>query len=63
MAAAFFRGVHFTIGTCSVPEHWAELIPLIRSGRLLCVERVAHDAFDAARIDARFFQLALKYYF
>jgi threonine dehydrogenase-like Zn-dependent dehydrogenase len=34
MAAAFFRSLTFRIGTCSVPEHWPELIPLIQQGRL-----------------------------
>jgi threonine dehydrogenase-like Zn-dependent dehydrogenase len=34
MALAFFKGLTFRIGTCSVPEHWPALIPLIRQGRL-----------------------------
>ena len=59
MAAAFFRGIHFTIGTCSVPEHWAELIPLIRAGRLRPERFITHtmpliDGAEAYRLfDAR----------
>ena len=34
MAVAFVKGLTFRIGTCSVPEHWPELIPLIQQGRL-----------------------------
>jgi threonine dehydrogenase-like Zn-dependent dehydrogenase len=34
MAMAFFRSLTFRIGTCSVPEHWPELIPLMQQGRL-----------------------------
>ena len=43
MAMAFFRGLHFTIGTCSVPEHWPELIPLIQGGRLHPERFVTHE--------------------
>jgi 2-desacetyl-2-hydroxyethyl bacteriochlorophyllide A dehydrogenase len=42
MAAAFFRGIHFTIGTCSVPQHWPELVPLIQSGRLHPERFISH---------------------
>jgi threonine dehydrogenase-like Zn-dependent dehydrogenase len=34
MGLAFFKGLTFRIGTCSVPEHWPALVPLIRQGRL-----------------------------
>jgi 2-desacetyl-2-hydroxyethyl bacteriochlorophyllide A dehydrogenase len=59
MAMAFFRGLSFTIGTCSVPEHWPELIPLIQSGRLHPERFVTHemplgDGAEAYRLfDAR----------
>ena len=42
MAAAFFRGLTFKTGTCSVPEHWPELVPLIRQGRLHPERFVSH---------------------
>lgn len=59
MAAAFFRGITFTIGTCSVPEHWPELVPLIQSGRLKPERYISHvmpltDGAEAYRLfDAR----------
>jgi 2-desacetyl-2-hydroxyethyl bacteriochlorophyllide A dehydrogenase len=55
MAAAFFRGIHFTIGTCSVPQHWPELVPLIQSGRLNPERFISHvmplsDGAEAYRL-------------
>ena len=34
MRMAFFKGLSFKTGTCSVQEYWPELVPLIRQGRL-----------------------------
>ncbi|MEI9993491.1 MAG: alcohol dehydrogenase family protein [Rhizomicrobium sp.] len=42
MALAFFKGLTFRIGTCSVPEHWPALIPLIRQGRLHPEKFISH---------------------
>lgn len=56
---AFAAGLTFRIGTCSVPEEWPALIPLVQSGRLrperLITHRMALSAgADAyARFDAR----------
>ena len=33
MSKAFGMGLTFRIGTCSVPQEWPELIPLVQSGR------------------------------
>jgi 2-desacetyl-2-hydroxyethyl bacteriochlorophyllide A dehydrogenase len=59
MAVAFIKGLSFTIGTCSVPQHWPELIPLIQGGRLHPERFVTHemplsDGAEAYRLfDAR----------
>jgi threonine dehydrogenase-like Zn-dependent dehydrogenase len=42
MAVAFIKGLTFRIGTCSVPEHWPELVPLIQQGRLHPERFVTH---------------------
>lgn len=42
MAVAFIKGLTFRTGACSVPEHWGELVPLIRSGRLRPERFVSH---------------------
>jgi 2-desacetyl-2-hydroxyethyl bacteriochlorophyllide A dehydrogenase len=42
MAVAFIKGLTFRIGTCSVPEHWTELIPLIQQGRLHPERYITH---------------------
>jgi 2-desacetyl-2-hydroxyethyl bacteriochlorophyllide A dehydrogenase len=42
MGLAFFKGLNFRIGCCSVPEHWPELVPLIRSGRLHPERTITH---------------------
>lgn len=42
MARAFGAGLDFHIGTCSVPEEWPELIPLIQSGRLNPQRFISH---------------------
>jgi threonine dehydrogenase-like Zn-dependent dehydrogenase len=34
MGKAFWLGTTFRIGTCSVPEEWPQLIPLLQNGRL-----------------------------
>lgn len=34
MGRAFGGGLHFFIGTCSVPEEWPALVPLVRAGRI-----------------------------
>ena len=43
MAVAFFKGLNFRIGTCSVPQHWPELIPLIQQGRLHPERFITHE--------------------
>ncbi len=59
MATAFFKSLTFKIGTCSVPEHWPELIPLIQQGRLHPERFITHtmplsDGAEAYRLfDAR----------
>jgi 2-desacetyl-2-hydroxyethyl bacteriochlorophyllide A dehydrogenase len=59
MARAFVAGLTFRIGTCSVPEEWPALIPLIQSGRLRPERYISHvlpltDGQEAYRIfDAR----------
>lgn len=63
MAVAFVKGLTFRIGTCSVQEHWPELIPLIQQGRLhperfvthhmpLSRGEEAYKLFDARRAGA-----------
>lgn len=42
MAKAFAMGLTFRIGTCSVPQEWPELIPLIQSGRLKPERYISH---------------------
>jgi 2-desacetyl-2-hydroxyethyl bacteriochlorophyllide A dehydrogenase len=42
MGLAFFKGIGFSIGTCSVPEHWPELVPLLQEGRLHPERFVSH---------------------
>lgn len=42
MARAFAAGLTFRIGTCSVPETWPELIPLVQSGRLKPERFISH---------------------
>lgn len=42
MALAFNKGLTFRTGTCSVPEHWAELIALIRAGKLSPEATISH---------------------
>ena len=42
MARAFAGGLTFRIGTCSVPEEWPALIPLIQSGRLKPERYISH---------------------
>lgn len=42
MSRAFGSGLTFRIGTCSVPETWPELIPLIQSGRLKPEQYISH---------------------
>ncbi|PZQ65600.1 MAG: alcohol dehydrogenase [Phenylobacterium zucineum] len=42
MARAFAHGLTFRTGTCSVPEHWPELIPLVQAGRLKPQRFISH---------------------
>jgi len=42
MARAFAASLTFRIGTCSVPEEWPALIPLIQSGRLTPEKYISH---------------------
>lgn len=42
MGLAFFRGLNFKIGCCSVPEHWPALVPLIQAGRLHPERTITH---------------------
>ena len=59
MARAFAQGLTFRIGTCSVPETWPELVPLLQAGRLHPERFISHvmplsEGPDAYRIfDAR----------
>jgi 2-desacetyl-2-hydroxyethyl bacteriochlorophyllide A dehydrogenase len=39
---AFAAGLTFRIGTCSVPEEWPTLIPLVQSGRLRPERYISH---------------------
>jgi 2-desacetyl-2-hydroxyethyl bacteriochlorophyllide A dehydrogenase len=43
MGLAFMKSLTFRIGTCSVPEHWPELVPLIQAGRLHPERFVTHE--------------------
>lgn len=42
MSKAFSMGLTFRIGTCSVPQEWPELIPLVQSGRIKPERYVTH---------------------
>ncbi len=42
MSRAFGAGLTFRIGTCSVPETWPELVPLLQSGRLKPERYISH---------------------
>lgn len=42
MSRAFGQGLTFRIGTCSVPEEWPALIPLVQSGRLKPERYISH---------------------
>ena len=42
MARAFASGLTFRIGTCSVPEEWPALIPLVQSGRIKPERYISH---------------------
>src|SRR5579872_2409920 len=59
MRMAFFKGLSFTIGTCSVQRYWPELIALIQGGRLHPERFISHemtlsDGAEAYRLfDAR----------
>lgn len=60
MARAFAGGLTFRIGTCSVPEEWPALIPLIQSGRLTPERYISHvlPLTDGAEAYALFDQRA-----
>jgi len=51
MAKAFAMGLTFRIGTCSVPQEWPELVPLVQSGRLKPERYISHkfDLSEGAR--------------
>ncbi|MAH94432.1 MAG: hypothetical protein CME99_14830 [Hyphomonas sp.] len=59
MALAFIKNLTFRTGTCSVPEHWPELIPLVQAGKLTPERTITHhmplsDGAEAYRMfDAR----------
>lgn len=59
MARAFAAGLTFRIGTCSVPQEWPELIPLLQGGRLRPERFITHrmalseGAEAYAKFDAR----------
>ena len=42
MGRAFGLGLTFRIGTCSVPEEWPQLIPLLQAGRLHPERFISH---------------------
>jgi threonine dehydrogenase-like Zn-dependent dehydrogenase len=42
MSKAFGMGLTFRIGTCSVPQEWPELIPLVQSGRIKPEKYITH---------------------
>lgn len=56
MGRAFAKGLTFRIGTCSVPEEWPALVPLIQSGRLHPERFISHTMplSDGARAYAMF---------
>jgi 2-desacetyl-2-hydroxyethyl bacteriochlorophyllide A dehydrogenase len=43
MGVAFFKGLTFRIGTCSVQSYWPELIPLVQQGRLHPERFITHQ--------------------
>jgi threonine dehydrogenase-like Zn-dependent dehydrogenase len=49
---AFAAGLTFRIGTCSVPEEWPALIPLVQSGRLRPERYISHTLPLSAGSDA-----------
>lgn len=53
---AFAAGLTFRIGTCSVPEEWPALIPLVQSGRLRPESYISHrlDLSEGAQAYATF---------
>ncbi|HCE23465.1 MAG TPA: hypothetical protein DF282_13275 [Hyphomonas sp.] len=42
MALAFIKNLTFRTGTCSVPQHWPELIPLVQAGKLAPERTITH---------------------
>lgn len=42
ISRAFGQGLTFRIGTCSVPETWPELIPMLQAGRLHPERYISH---------------------
>lgn len=42
MAEVLMRGVTLTIGTCSIPRYWPELIPLVQAGRVKPERFITH---------------------
>tara|TARA_R110001606_G_scaffold35498_2_gene103117 strand:+ start:767 stop:1804 length:1038 start_codon:yes stop_codon:yes gene_type:complete len=42
MALAFIKGLTFRTGTCSVPMHWPELVPLVQAGKLRPERTISH---------------------
>ena len=42
MALAFNKGLTFRTSICSVVRHWAELVPMVRSGRLKPEQFISH---------------------
>lgn len=62
---AFAAGLTFRAGTCSVPEEWPALIPLVQSGRLRPERYISHrlplsDGEEAYRLFDRREEGALK---
>lgn len=43
ISKAFGMGLTFRIGTCSVPQEWPELIPLVQSGRIKPEKYITHN--------------------
>lgn len=55
MALAFMKGLTFRTGTCSVPQFWGELIPLVQAGKLSPETTISHhmalqDGAEAYRL-------------
>ncbi|KCZ51410.1 hypothetical protein HY29_05965 [Hyphomonas beringensis] len=42
MALAFIKNLTFRTGTCSVPEQWPELVPLLQAGKLRPERTISH---------------------